>query len=385
MTERDKKDMDRYEGTIEPIDVLYHYDAPLIFTSKIGFFNTIFCKVDELENSDLYIATNVSSETLSALRSGRLSVRGVFVQKQVFLVELGSDFSVLAYEECEKNRIPEDYLPDPGAGLFAQFGIVPDMLQESKAFFSMNFRGDALASERIPFSVFKNIIDNAYNTSKKILTPQNLMSARSSTFDFAITQPQFGSLIITVDKPILEEKKLKRLLNHLNIEDVKMEIFRRRNEFFQGFIELIKELEKGDLSKEFAEENYFLLDQIITISPSGKNSINSVELAAGIDGKTEQAALNERTGIRVHQAHELVQHEKITDKGVIVEINSPSKTFVLSSIRGRQVTCQASDFFDELQKNENFQIGRKFIVRGYLTKRHRRDLLKVEVLPHFVD
>lgn len=84
MREEGEEDMNGDDSTIEPIDVLYQYDSPLIFTSKIGFFDAIFCKVDELENSDLYLATNISLDTISALKTGRLSVRGAFSQAEVF-------------------------------------------------------------------------------------------------------------------------------------------------------------------------------------------------------------------------------------------------------------------------------------------------------------
>lgn len=300
-------------------------------------------------------------------------------------MELGYDFSFISDQKCEKNKIPEKYLPESGAGLFAQFGFVPDVVQEGTPFFSMNFRGESILPKSMPFSVFKNIIDRAYSTSRKILTPVSLMRRRRSTFDFAITQPQFSSLIITVDRPLIEKQNLRRGTHPIDIEDINMEIFSMRNEFFQNLSGLIGELEKGDISKAFAKEHYSLLDQIINISPSGKNNIDSVEITAGIDGVVKQAALNERAGIRVHQAHDSVQHEKITDKGVIVEINSPSRTFVLSSIRGKQVTCEASDFFDELQGENNFLIGKKLIVRGHLTKRSRRDYLKIEEMPQFDD
>lgn len=45
---------------ISPTRVLYAYDGPAIFTAKVGIEEYLFYKADELEESDIFLAAEIT-------------------------------------------------------------------------------------------------------------------------------------------------------------------------------------------------------------------------------------------------------------------------------------------------------------------------------------
>lgn len=370
-------------------DVLYYYDEPQIFLSKFGLFDALCIKVDEIESDGLYLVAAISPEKLSALKAGRLSVRGAMWQKDYFIAQTGFDLSIRRLWHVDQVDLPSDMLPEAGAGLRVHHGKVVDTLEQSSAFFSLRFAGESLKAGRMAFSVFKGLVDESYALVRTAFAPPSIAN-RHSLFDFDITEPAFSSLVIAVQEPTVDEAGLRRatrrgLVNDasISIDAVQTEMNARRQKFFEGVEEIIHITSKGLMTHQQAVHHFFTLDQINEVVPTEKNTLSSVEFSANSRGFSGSISVDDKLGERLRDAHRLAEFETITETGSVVEQNGESNTFILKNNIGRQVTCQLNaEIFKRLSESGDLSFGTRLSVSGKIRKRKRRDYISVEGAPN---
>ena len=97
--------------------VLYSYDGPQIFISTFGIFRLLFVRVEEEDDYNLFIASEISDSLLSSVVSGKLAVRGAFERDIVYMIKSDARGVVDRYWTCQRQDIPDKFLPDRHIGL----------------------------------------------------------------------------------------------------------------------------------------------------------------------------------------------------------------------------------------------------------------------------
>ena len=367
--------------------VLYSYDGPQIFTGLIGFVRALFIKFEELDQTDLFLATPIDDGILEYLVEGRLSVRGAISTETSWIVEAQPGLTVGRYWTCSFSDLPEDILPESGLGLFSHFGIVADSVAQSEAFFAVKFRSKVMTSKGMPFGTFKALVDKALDASRSILSPLALAGTKTSTFDFLVSEPQFASLVIALQSPLLNSRNVKRHLrdSDTDMASVEAEIDSNRANFFVEMREVVEAARKDGIPVSIARDKFHLLDRINTIIPSERNAIDSVDFSGSFSGSAQIIHIDAKTGDKISKAHQVATSSTVREVGIIDVVNAPSSYIVIYSTRGKQVTCYLSgDAFSELDRTGLLKHGSKIELYGRLGRRQRRDLLTVEGVPRFL-
>lgn len=367
--------------------VLYSYDGPQIFTGLIGFMRALFIKFEELDQTDLFLATPIDDGTLEYLMEGRLSLRGAISTETSWVVEAQQGLTVGRYWTCSFSDLPEDILPEPGLGLFSHFGIVADSVAQTEAFFAVKFRSKVMTSKGMPFGTFKALVDRAFDASRSILSPLALAGTKTSTFDFLVSEPQFASLVIALQNPLLNPQNVKRHLrdSDADMASVEAEIDANRENFFVEMREVVEAARGDGIPVSIAKDKFHLLDRINTIIPSERNVIDSVDFSGSFADSAQIIHIDAKTGDKISKAHQVAISSTVREVGVIDVVNAPSSYIVIYSTRGKQVTCYlSSDAFSELDRTGLLKHGSRIELHGRLGRRQRRDLLTVEGVPRFL-
>lgn len=371
-------------GEITPSEVLYSYDGPLIFTAKMGLFGLLYLKIDELGDTDLFLVTQTTDEIVNALRRGLISVRGALDQRSYWIVETKSGLQALRYWRANRNEIPESYLPEPGVGLFSSFGVVPDTLEQATAFFAVKFTGGMLTDRSMPFRTFKSLVDSAYDSLFKLLSPTAIGVRLSDIFDFEVLQPKFSSLVIAVNNPTINEPSSRRNSLLLDIQSMETEVEENRSQFFDLADSMLRQAQGGEINSDFASDNFRILDALSSVVPGEDGRFERVEFNATTRNGRRSVSVDGNLGEKIKRARRLAETETVSKVGVIVEVNSESSTFVMKSSGDRQTTCALEkEVFYRLQHADMLRVGNKISVRGEFKRRSRRDFMQVKAEPIF--
>ncbi len=217
-----------------PKTVLYYYDGPTVFTADVGLTEFLFYKIDEDTNSDLFLIAPTTRQIVSALEKRALSLRGALANALNFwIIDVAHDQNVRRYWKLEVGDIDEGMLPDSGLALSPLKSPAADFVEQAIAFFSARFTGENLAETSIPFVRFKQIIDSAYGSFRKIF-PAPVLENRSlaRSLDFGLLQPKFSSLIVAIDMPSVDAADVRKYLpGQKNIGSFDHEFEKNRKDF----------------------------------------------------------------------------------------------------------------------------------------------------------
>jgi hypothetical protein len=368
---------------LEPAEVLYEFDGPLTFTCKFGFFDALFHKAGERSGIHFFLAVETNEETITALRDGKISVRGALNRRHAWIIEVEDDLRVKRYWNTPMDNVPEGILPKRGAPLHSYMTMCPDSLEQANSFFSIAFVGKELSAESVPFSLLKTLIDESYEAARRLLSPMFMLGAKSATYDFpARTIP--GSLILALDEPQISASGLRRrtLDAPISMDAAREQFSLQRESFFDEMNELIEKADHGQISDAFAEENYFLLDKVQNIIPSEENRIDRVVFARNSVSGVRALIVDENAGVNLHRAFKRLEKTAVTDAGKIEIVNGSSKYFVYRSIRGKQVSCFINpEIYNKLEKSGLIKSGATVSVKGRLSKRANRDIMHADEAP----
>jgi hypothetical protein len=356
---------------LEPTKVMYYFDGPQIFCAKFGFIDTVFAKIEDGDDSFLFLAATTTNEIIHLIETGKLSVRGAFLQPYLWVVETDLYYCVTKCWTTGKENVSESMMPEPGVGLHVGSQRLPDTIEQAKAYFSIAFRGASVSTGRMPFSALKSLVDNAYNAARKVLMPTELKGSRSATFDLLV-EPTIGSLIISVEKPIISMPNIsRRLSSDISKEHLDAKMEEQRDIFFDAFSDFL-EMRNSTLSDGIDSRD--VVSQFIDVIPGQGTDYASVEFSANMNNLVRTIFIDTNTGDKIHSLLGKDRHERATRVGRIVEINEPSSTFLLSGRNGRIVTCVGSE---ELFDEPLFVLGNHAEVSGTFVRRPRRDMMYV--------
>lgn len=375
------------EQPIEPQQVLYEFDGPLTFTSKVGFFDALIHKIGQKGEAHYFLASETNYEIVNALKAGELSVRGALNNDRYWILQTSDDLKVLKYWQCPHDQFPEHLLPMRGTPLYSYMKSSPDTLAQAQAFFAMAFSGDELRYGEAPFSLLKLLVDRSFEAVRRVLSPVFLTGAKSSTFDFPVRAVP-GSLILALGEPLINPYRLRQRISDTSVAaDNAAEYFNyQRENFFDEMSELVDQASKGDVRDSLAEERFSLLDNLQHIIPSDQNRIETVQFTAKKVAGVRSLIVNETSGSRMHRAFKRIERQPISENGKVEIVNSTSKYFVYRSTRGKQVSCYIPpNTFDQMVGDGLLRNGIVVRVRGVLSKRPNRDLLISTEEPKLID
>ncbi len=111
-------------GDLKPLEVLYDFDGPCIFTARTpaGLLLLAYL-VEELDPEAMarFLIATSSHQTLDGLREGALSVRAALLGGSLWLVDLGqADALPKRAYQIEATQLPPDALPEPAIMLLPE-------------------------------------------------------------------------------------------------------------------------------------------------------------------------------------------------------------------------------------------------------------------------
>jgi hypothetical protein len=378
---------ERSPESITPTEVLYQHDEPMLFVSSMGFFDALCSKIDEDEDSGLYLICPTSDRLINAVKNGMVSLRGAMSAPNYWIVQADEIYRVMRAWTVSASELPEDLLPKKSYGLFPEFGRLPDTIEQAQAFFSMKFSGKELHADRMSFQIFRDLVDSAYSATKSLITPHLLNGYRSNNvFNMPIAQPTFSSLAISVMQPDMDISVINSRYSKKTTytkADIVQASRNRREEFFDRAGEVVEEASKGDIPVELAANNFDWLETLLEVSPNPHRHIEDVEFNAKTPVGRSYLHIGEEVGKKIRRAYDAAAVTPITMKGVIVEINDDSSTFIIRNFQTqRQVTCILPvDLYAELDRTGSLSRGSKLELRGSFERRSRRDKLTVTSKP----
>jgi hypothetical protein len=371
---------------IVPVEILYRYDTPLLFKAKMGVFDALCYKLEEMGSYSLLLICPTSNQTVDALKQGKLSVRGALDSPSYWIAEMDC-YDAKRTWAVEKNDLPSDFLPETKTGLFEHFGEVPDFIEEENAFFSVKFSGPQLTESGLSFRTFKSLVDEVYSTVNKLFRPSALSGTRATQlFDFEIAQPRFASLAITVLNPIVDFEGIRRRTRSSNLDlnnQIRSELIAGRDDFFEKTADIVNRSIQGTNLMEFLLENHNFLEAISNLIPSTGAGYNRVEFNAYTRTGRKRVVIDESAGNRIRAAFNGDAGRRMTVRGVITEINSDRKTLIIRTAGERQVTCAfPEDIYNLLLNRNAIKIGNRLALKGTFWRRTRRDYISVDQFPN---
>lgn len=370
-----------------PHEVLYELNGPAIFVSRFGPFSLLFYKVDEKDETDFFLASQVSTKPLKLLKEGRLSVRGAITSGPIWVCEIDLDRKLRRFAEANESEVTQ-FLPLPSVGLRADFGVVPDSLQQTEANFAFKFFGEELNEDGMPLSTLKGLVDDVYTTLRHALTPNSLGSGRAATvLDFPVRPLEFASLVIAIDAPEIDRDRLRRgkKTQKLDAEAVLAESMEMGAEFAQHLQTTVNAFKSENLSEKFADDNIDFLMALVEILPSKRGDVRRMQFSANnVGSKDVFVDIDLVTAEKIRASVKEVENRQTSLHGFISGILDGSNTLIIKTRFHREVTCLfSSEDFQQVKDDGNLVIGKPIIVDGYFTKRSRRDLMDVEGMPTF--
>ncbi|ODS02931.1 hypothetical protein AUC71_12565 [Methyloceanibacter marginalis] len=364
---------------ITPVDVLYYYDGPTLFTATLGFTDFLFHKVEETDSSDIFLVAEATAPTVEAVKQGRLSVWGALQHPSYHLLELDKNLVARRYWSLDAKSLPPDFLPRRGYGLATNETQLADSVDQANSFFSIKYTGKELGAQRLPFSLFKGLVNDTYDAVRKIF-PAPMIGDKSlqRAFDFEVLEPSFGSLIIAIDEATVDTAALKKDIREKFKDDlVRDSLDVNRRSFFENLNEIIATASVGEIPAHMAIQHFITLDQVNDIVPSGGEGVERVEFRAGRSDEEKPILVDDQLGERIRRAHRIAETSERQITGVVVEVNAESGTFIIKDFHHRQTTCVTSA--DEIDESR-IAINRRVQVKGDFQKRQRRDKLQVRSL-----
>jgi hypothetical protein len=376
-------------GPIEISEVLYEFDGPVIFTARIGLNTLLFAKRDETPDGEFFLAVDTDSTTLTALREGRISLRGALSRAEAWLIETDIGFAVRGFQTVPSSRLGL-LLPARNAGLLAGFGTVPDTIEQAEAFIAFRFAGAEMTEEAVPLSTFKALVDQFSDFVRRTLTPVSLHTGRDNRFfDLLMYQPRFSSLVLAAKQPDFDVASIERSprLRDVSPEALYQETQTQGKAFWQSISTLTEQIERtGTLSRDIINAEKEVLQNIVGLVPSEYNSLESVEITININRVHETIKIDRSTGHRISAAHDQSQSSGKTITGVITEVNGESGTFLLKDVAEKITTCDLDwELFQRLDEQGEIRRGRRLRISGDYYPRTRRGYLWTDREPTFLN
>ncbi len=367
---------------IRATEVLEKHDDPILFTSKVGFEDYLFLNVMDLEDGFIFVASSITEEAISLLKGNKLSILGALRSGDFIVVECASDYVVRRYWPIDIDRFDQSLLPDPGAALSLEIDGVADTVDQAKSYFSIRLSGGTLNHESMAFHQFKKMVDNAYVVARKLLAPAEVKSSKSQVYDFQITEPEFGSLIINIERPKLPRQEI--VSNYfkgdaISQDELSKAFWETKGKTLNNLRELKNALDLGQLDDSTVSNYAFLIRDISSIFPDRRDAFSDIEFSGEVDGSWRTLKFDGNDTEELKEAHRKFFEKPQFVTGVISIINEGTLNVVIKVLGTNEVRCNFSaEDFAEMKAMEHFQTGNIMRAHGTIFSRSRRDIMNCD-------
>lgn len=379
---------------MEPDEVLYKFDEPLVFTVMAGFLSYLCIKIDETEfegqYASLYALAPTNTQIVSGLTAGKISARSAFMQPYLYIAEAIGNNIVRTWITTPGD-LGDAYLPEPHVGLYREHGKVFDRhtLQNfSDPFLGMYFSGGTLGRS-IPLGQFRNIINKSYTTLSRLFhgafssytaNGQITDTIVSRILQIPVREPHFASLSLEIDKPVVDVSRVKK---KVFIDDavINKEIEDSGSQLIESVKSMIGSIE-NDLSNSFDfESNFSLMALLQGIVPDEETPYDVLSFSGiFLSGKLD---IDRKSGHKVKEQYKEKIRRRQKASGRVVEINGPSETFLMSDSFGRITTCRMKPSLWDKSKDDLKSVvntPQKIEIVGEICARPQRDLASVRAI-----
>lgn len=337
----------------EPVDVLYEFDGPRIFT--LNDADGELCLAywsDEEDDVCRYVVVPVSRKIVDGVVSGSLSVLESLNQPRCWICDVSLSDEIVGCQLVDFADIPPDSLPTPGTML----------LPSLEPLLTLRAIGDDIVPGRIPGSVIRVCVEGVQKTFKflsEYVLGKQPQAGRPDEFlrrlfDLPTQRIAFASFEVSFRMPI-EERNLftasgQRSPESETLEEVKTLL----NKGLKWLTTAAGE--EGVYSPDDAEESAVVLRALKELTPSSQGSIERMELKGQLIGPRSTSLVLDRSARqRVNAAirNRSLEPQLVDLEGRIRELDKDRLSFELREIEG---TSQMQRFvFDEDILEEVFQ------------------------------
>lgn len=380
-----------FSGQLNPDHVLYEYDGPQLFLTRMGVFLALVYKIDEGENTDLYLISEARPKAIEALLAGAVSLRAALDASAYWLVETSPNRVVIRSWHVDRRDLPADFLPEEGVGIVPSQVRLPDTLGQLASFFSVRFTGPALNYGQLPFRLFQDLSNKVFSATNKLFVPEALKAFRlKDIFDWPLEEPQFGSLLLSVSEPIIDLEALSRRASrreNYTPEDYISAVHGRREFFFERATEVVEDAaSRGSVRESVASENLSILETVTNLAPTEHSGVDVTEfngrgLAHG------HVVLDEQISERLLAAYASAVKRPRRVRGLIELLNLKAGTIVVrDAFTDRPYTVYlGGERYARYNSSGDLRSGRLVSIYGDVQKRTYRDQLwpldEVEFIP----
>lgn len=150
-------------GTLEPIEVLYQFELPCIFTTKTpsGLLLLAYFAAELEEEARLrFILSTTSPGTIAELKTGAVTVREAILRGSLWLVDLdGDDLTPKRAFMIDGDQLPANTLPEAGTMLWP--ALEPDL--------RIKLCGEGIAFDALPAVVLGQAAEIAKTALKPLV------------------------------------------------------------------------------------------------------------------------------------------------------------------------------------------------------------------------
>jgi hypothetical protein len=370
---------------IQVSEVLYEFDGPQVFTMQAGEVPILFYKIDQIEKFSMYVAAPTNTAIVADLLAGKISLRSALVQTCNWVVIADGTGAVADTWAVNGQLLPSQILPEPGYGLYYSHGIVQEEVAlPAQSFMSFHFSGGRNSAGKLSLGVLKQHVERAYNCVWTIISESALESDNNltenmlrRTLEIPTASPTFASLHLSLDKPKLDLSEYKETQVGSKAVDVK-KVEAAVEAAFKSFLSSAREIaiaiDQNRFSSSVAGSNAEALEAINSLVPNRNSFFESMEIRGNIKSPALYLKVDRQSGDTIREVYNEYLASKKTFKGKIVEINVPSRTFIIQRRTGRKITCVAS--LPKLKDRVlEFSTGQEAEVTGTYLERKLRDKL----------
>jgi hypothetical protein len=372
-----------FVSAIEPDEILYDFDGPVLFTSKSRFFPILCYKTDEDSSLTQYIIVPTNKDIVARLKEGRIALRSAITQAWGWIAEAENQFQIRRTWSIGTDSLPDAVLPEPGYGIYPAHGIVNERAAyAANPFLSIRFSGADVVAGQLPFGVFKTLVDEVATTLWAIFAPAVHAAGKKlseQTVRRAVRiptyEPAFASLLISIEQPTVDLSVFRGDKPEINEVEAAKNIARAYEEFFDSAKIMANAAARGEMTVSLVGDNIEATEALVPLIPTRRSFFDRVEIRSR--NRKDDIVINVATADQIRDAYTNSLAGKRTIIGEVVEINSPSGSFIVRSASFRNTTCIA--WSDPIRGAiSRLHNGMHVSVSGSFEKRKRRDRLWID-------
>lgn len=337
---------------LEPIEILYEFDGPRIFTvtDNEGGLNLAYWS-DEDEHVTRYVIVPTSRKIVDSLRQGALSVHDALNQPRCWLCDVARDGKLVRCLAADFEAIPRDALPAPGTML----------LPTLEPLLTLRAVGAEIVPGQIPGSVIRSCVEGVQKSLKVLseyVLGQTPQAGRPDEFlrrlfDLPTQRFAFSSFEVSFRMPVGD----KNLFTSEGDKSPEVETLEKVGKLLNKGLKWLATTagEEGVYSPGDPDESAAVLRALKELTPSSQGSVESIELKGQLIGaRVFPLVLERRARQRVNNAlrTQALEPQSVDLEGRVRELDKDRLSFELREIDGGGIQ---KFVFDEELLEEVFQ------------------------------